>query len=324
MFAYQVDDVSQETRGCYAGPLKHWRVPQCPFSIDYSEALLETLGRVVEASLRSPGGEKEAGGVLFGKKGAERIEVLAHRPLECEYAMGPGFVLSRNDEKNLANLKLLCESDPDLAGLEPLGWYHSHVASKIFLSERDLQIHGQYFGAPLQIALVLRPHADRPTRAGFFFRESTGHVQSESSYEEFTIERPRTVREFAAPAPAAEVKSRPAPTVPKPSPEAPLLCPTCGSARIRRSHRVDLLEKLRGFLGSYPYKCEECLTRSFIKRSSDTIRLTRSSRRLRPEEKRRARMRTRREILLWGTGIIGFLLILLYLTRESGPKQDQP
>jgi hypothetical protein len=35
-------------------------------------------------------------------------------------------------------------------------------------------------------------------------------------------------------------------------------------------------------------------------------------------------MRTRREILLWGTGIIGFLLILLYLTRESGPKQDQP
>ena len=31
--------------------------------------------------------------------------------------------------------------ETDLAGLNVLGWYHSHIYSKIFLSERDLQIH---------------------------------------------------------------------------------------------------------------------------------------------------------------------------------------
>src|ERR1022692_2766231 len=35
--------------------------------------------------------------------------------------------------------------DPELNGLQALGWYHSHLRSKIFLSERDRPIHFSHF-----------------------------------------------------------------------------------------------------------------------------------------------------------------------------------
>ena len=70
------------------------------------------------------------------------------------------------------------------------------------------------------------------------------------------------------------------------------------------------------------YRCHECLFRSLLKRS-DLLDAIRPTSRKRPEERRRAWLRTRREILLWGGGIIGFLMILYYLIRDTGPKQDQ-
>jgi type II secretory pathway component PulM len=61
-----------------------------------------------------------------------------------------------------------------------------------------------------------------------------------------------------------------------------------------------------------------------VKTSSGPFELARSSRRRRPEERKRARQRTRREILLWGGGVFGFLAILYYLIRDTGPKQEAP
>ena len=52
--------------------------------------------------------------------------------------------------------------------------------------------------------------------------------------------------------------------------------------------------------------------------------IARSSPRKRPEERKRARQRTRREMLLWGGGIFGFLAILYYIVRDTGPKPDAP
>ena len=59
--------------------------------------------------------------------------------------MGPGFVLPEKDERRLAQLITGAETDPDLNGLEALGWYHSHIRSRIFLSERDRQIQCPLF-----------------------------------------------------------------------------------------------------------------------------------------------------------------------------------
>src|SRR5439155_2727902 len=97
--------------------------------------------REIDAGLNSPRGEHEIGGVLFGKHYPDRVRILDCRLLQCEYAMGPGFVLSERDKKLLAELIVSAATDRELRGLTAVGWYHSHIQSRIFLSERDLHIH---------------------------------------------------------------------------------------------------------------------------------------------------------------------------------------
>jgi proteasome lid subunit RPN8/RPN11/DNA-directed RNA polymerase subunit RPC12/RpoP len=310
-----------------AANLRIWRIPQCPFLMECSAEVLEQIRREVEAGRALPRGEREIGGVLFGIQESDSIRVLASKPLQCEHALGPGFVLSEKDEKRLTQLISAPATAPELNALQPLGWYHSHIRSRIFLSERDLQVHSRHFGAPFQIAMVIHPESERPTRAGFFFREASGEMRAESAYEEFTVEAPPP----AAPEPGRPVVSKRAasdkrtPSSRKPEPQkTELLCPRCGSQRLRRSRRTGPMERLRGIFGFDPYRCHECLSRSFLKTSSGFLELARSNRRRRPEERKRARQRTRREVLLWCGSVFGFLAILYYLIRDTGPKQDAP
>jgi proteasome lid subunit RPN8/RPN11 len=308
-----------------AGPgtgLKAWRIPQCPFPMECSAAVLDQIRREVERGRNLPSGGRETGGVLFGIEEPGRIRILACKPLQCEHAMGAGFVLSVNDEQRLEQLISAPATDPELNGLQSLGWYHSHIRGTISLSERDLQIHTRYFPAAFQIALVLRPRSEGPTGAGFFFREPDGAIRAESSYEEFTIETPAP----AAPEQTRAVVSERTPSHrrrsshAKPEQQREAICPRCGGKHLRRSHTRGPIERLREVFGYYPYRCHECLSRFFLKTSSDLLTRARSGPRRRPEERRRARERTRREVLLWGGGVFGFLAILYYLIRDTEPK----
>jgi len=322
-----MDEITEERwQTGLAADVRDWRIPQCPFLIECSPAVLDQIRREVENGLHLPGGEREAGGVLFGIHESGRVCVFASRPLLSEHAMGPGFVLSEKDEKRLAQLLSAPAREPELNGLKALGWYHSHIRSRISLSERDLQIHSRYFAAPYQIALVVHPRSDRPARAGFFFREPSGGMRTESSYEEFSIEAPPAaapeLRPVAASKPDSFHRRMPSPAKPEPPREA--ICPKCGSKHLRRSRRTGPIERFREVFGFYPYRCHECLSRSFLRTSSGILERARSSPRRRPEERKRARERTRREILLWGGGIFGFLAILYYIVRDTGPKPDAP
>src|SRR5205085_10327090 len=120
----------------------------------------------------------EIGGVLFGRHSEAEVRIEAFRPMVCEHAMGPTFVLSDKDKALLK--KQLAESayDPSLHGLVTVGWYHSHTRSEIFLSDLDLEIYKKIFPEPWQVALVMSPAGMKPTRAGFFFRDRCGAVDS--------------------------------------------------------------------------------------------------------------------------------------------------
>jgi proteasome lid subunit RPN8/RPN11/DNA-directed RNA polymerase subunit RPC12/RpoP len=288
--------------------------------------VFEQIRRETKAGRNAPGGERETGGVLFGIQELDRVRILAHKPLQCEHAMGPGFILSETDQQRLAQLILLPAADAELHGLQALGWYHSHLHSRIFLSPRDQEIHSRYFAAPYQIALVIHPLSDGAARAGFFFRELSGEMRWESSYEEFTIEIPAPA--VPEPKPAAISKrapshSRTASPV-KPKQEREAICPRCGSKHVARSRRTGPFERLREVFGFYPYRCHECLSRSFLKTSSDVLERARSRSKRRPEERRRTQRKTRREILLWGGGILGFLATLYYVVQDTGGRPDAP
>ena len=234
--------------------------------------------------------------------------------------MGPGFVLSPRDEKRLAELIAVQSTGPELHGLTPLGWYHSHIHSRIFLSERDLEIHSRYFPGPRQIALVLRLGADRPARAGYFFWEPGAGIHADSSYREFALKSPLPETKAPRQTPRTAADSAP----PKqPSPLLEPVCPKCGGKGLRRSRRGSF-ERLWVLAGLYPYRCEECLSRSLHRRSRGLLELAHPHSGKRPEERKRAWLRTRREMLLYGGGILGFLLFLFYMIRDTGPKSDQP
>jgi proteasome lid subunit RPN8/RPN11 len=165
-----------------------WRAEGHSISIEYSNSVLEEirLEAVKGITLLRHGGV-EVGGVLFGSKDGDRIRIDAFRALRSEYAYGPNFVLSRNDEVALEKLLQEAKVDPSLEGMEPVGWYHSHTRTGIFLSDKDIAVYNQYFPEPWQIVLILHPSQLGPTEAGFFFREADGRLRSESSYSTFTI-----------------------------------------------------------------------------------------------------------------------------------------
>jgi proteasome lid subunit RPN8/RPN11 len=198
-----------------------WKVPQCPFTIEYSLRVLDDIRlAVMDAFFSLPRGGAEIGGILLGQRLRQRLVIEDYLPLDCEHASGPSFVLSQRDRDALAELLAAAERDPD--GLKPVGWYHSHTRSEIFLSEADRALYERFFPEPWQVALVLKPHTFQPTRAGFFFREKDGRIHGTDTYQEFVL-APLPVRPVpAGVAPAAE--SAPSPRLPRgPDPRGPVI-----------------------------------------------------------------------------------------------------
>jgi proteasome lid subunit RPN8/RPN11 len=169
------------------GDMECWQAPQSLVQILYSRRVLEQIRlAVVDAYFLVPRGGVEIGGVLLGKYADRQLEILDHKPIECEYVFGPSFSLSPRDEERLKDV--LAEARNKSDGLEPVGWYHSHTRSEIFLTEADLAIHERYFPEMWQVALVVRPSVLQPARAGFFFREIGGSIHASASCHEFQLE----------------------------------------------------------------------------------------------------------------------------------------
>lgn len=170
-------------------PYGLWKVDTHPAVIEYSNSVMGEIAAFADDGLqRLARGGIEIGGILFGSRNGTALRIEAWRPILCEHARGPSFLLSPKDEKALGKLLGECESDPDLKGYEALGWFHSHTRSEICLTDDDLHIHDRYFAELWQIALVLRPKRHERVRAGFFVRELGGTLRTGSSLVEFGIE----------------------------------------------------------------------------------------------------------------------------------------
>ncbi|MGE5567500.1 MAG: hypothetical protein ACM3S5_00540 [Rhodospirillales bacterium] len=208
-----------------------WAIHGLPVRIEYALPVLEEIAAAaVDGLYRFRHGGVEVGGVLFGTVQRGVVRITAFRELECEHAFGPRFVLSERDKAAMRQILELPRREPSLAGLQPVGWYHSHTRSGIALSPRDLEIYNRYFPEPWQVALCLRPEAFGPTRAGFFMRERNGDIRAEASYEEFTIQprRPQGARSQPREVPSAPLAADAEPE-PEPEPE-PAAVPPPASA----------------------------------------------------------------------------------------------
>ena len=203
-----------------------WKAPQIPLAIEYPlEVMDEIRATAAEGLQKLARGGLEVGGVLFGSRREAGIRILTWRPIPCEHALGPTLQLSERDRAELKRLLEEAPEDPDLSGLQPVGWYLSHTRSDILLSPADLEIFNSFFPEAWQVTLVLRPTQLGPANAGFFVREADGTLKSDASYQDFSlkplpraarpadpISTPAKDRSIAAPAPqttaaAAEIKT---------------------------------------------------------------------------------------------------------------------
>jgi len=224
-----------------SGPLQEteygaYSVEGLPVHIEYAQPVLEEIcALAVDGLYQFRHGGMEIGGVLFGVIDTGLVSISASRPLACEHAFGPRFVLSDRDRAAMLELLDLPLSDPALAGLAPVGWYHSHTRSEIALSPRDLEIYDRFFPRPGQVALVLRPESFGSARAGFFARGRNGAVSGEAYCEEFVLRPtrngspppretepvpPEPVRRGRSEGPAPELQGAPAAATAPPAREA--------------------------------------------------------------------------------------------------------
>jgi proteasome lid subunit RPN8/RPN11 len=200
-----------------------WSAPGHSLRIEYSALVLDEIRQAaVDGYHRVPHGGVETGGILFGTHDENLVRIQAWRPIVCEYAKGPSFVLSEKEEAALAEALQSWRGDAELAGLEPIGWYRAHTRSEVFLSDADLAFFNRFFPQPWQAGLIVRPTSFAPTRAGFFFREADGGMRAQSSYYEFTLMpvamAQGAMHQAAEDAPASPNAARAGAAVPEPSP----------------------------------------------------------------------------------------------------------
>jgi hypothetical protein len=195
-----------------------WSVAESPITIEYSLVVIEEIRHeVTEGFQKLSRGGIEVGGVLYGTREGRTVRVLAIRPIACEHARGPGFLLSDRDASALALQMEADKEDPHLEGFLCVGWFVSHTRSEIQLADTDQDIYNNFFNAPWQVTMVIRPGRGGSMRAGFFVREADGTVNCERSYQEFNfpdrlagvIDRGGRLERTAGSRPFVERRSRP-------------------------------------------------------------------------------------------------------------------
>ena len=165
-----------------------WSVAESPIAIEYSLVVIaEIRHEVNEGFQKMSRGGIEVGGVLYGTREGRTVRILAIRPIECTHARGPGFLFSDGDAAALGAQLEADRNDPHIEGFLCVGWFVSHTRTEIQLNDADLEIFNNFFGAPWQVTMVVRPGRGVSMRAGFFVREADGAIRGERSYQEFNF-----------------------------------------------------------------------------------------------------------------------------------------
>jgi hypothetical protein len=182
-----------------------------PFNIDCQAGLLEEIRALAVAGcLRLVRGGLDVGGVLFGMRQDQAVTVRAFRRTPIVYALGPTFLLSEQDRVTFAEVLRAHETEPDLIGMVPVGWFVSHPRNDSpSLTENDVAIFDEYLKEPWQITLVLRPGRSGTAQAAFFSRDADGTLRPGKSESGFEL-TPAAVPARNVPDQAPETQPRPA------------------------------------------------------------------------------------------------------------------
>ncbi len=199
-----------------------WTSPDGSARVTYSLPLFGDIDSLVgDGYRRIPHGGIESGGLLFGVKSASSIRIEAFRPIQCQHAFGPSFVLSEKDLDLLREQIVSAASDPDLAGLTPVGLFIGHTRTALEINDREAGWFDEFFPEPGSLLLLVKPERFQPTRFAFHVRDHSGTVLRNSSGTAFILplssQAARTSDQPAASVSAPLLRDKP-PLEPRPSP----------------------------------------------------------------------------------------------------------
>lgn len=212
-----------------------WTAQDSSLKVVYSIPLFHEIDFVAnEGYRRIPHGGLEVGGLLFGRKQSNSVQIEAFRPIECEHSTGPSFVLSARDVEMLEDQLRNAAQDPELQDLIPIGWFISHSRSELVLTERETALFDQLFPHPNEITVLVKPIKFQPTRFAFLVRDAHGNVKRDGTQQAIILPLAgRTSRaSLADPAPSISAPAyepeEPLPVaqpVEEPTPEPPTAAP---------------------------------------------------------------------------------------------------
>src|SRR5690348_2228525 len=190
-----------------------WSQPGSPLKVVYDLGIFHEIDFIVnEAFRRIPHGGIEVGGILLGRSEPEQIRIEAFRMIECEHASGPSFNLSDRDLAKLQEQLAGLPSDPELEGLEVVGWFIAHTRNPLKLNDRETKIFNDLFPGTGKLAILIKPERFQPTRFAFFVRTPGEPLEADGTRHAIIL--PNAGRGGSADAPI--------PSIPAPIPKPPL------------------------------------------------------------------------------------------------------
>ena len=211
-----------------------WKHTDSPYQIRYAlPAFREIEFYIGEGFRRIPYGGIEHGGLLFGKRDDDSIQIEAFRPIECEHASGPSFSLS---EKDLAGVRQQLASyteQPELADLVPVGMFISHSRRDLPVTDDELSLLRELFNESWQCLLVVKPEKFKPAQFVFVLRATLNAGDANVAEAVFVLPSPpraeRKSHREPQPAPQTAVVEQ----APEPKPKAARTRPRRTAAKLK-------------------------------------------------------------------------------------------
>jgi hypothetical protein len=147
-----------------------WAVPGNPVAVHLR---LDVVYRLAAEFLRGLGAVPkrgaEVGGILLGSiepglvKDTSIVRIEDFEPVPCSYVRGPSYLLTEEDRKLFDEI---CKRR------SPVGYYRSHTREGLSLGPEDLDVLDKNLPLASNVALLVKPLADKAGVAGFFVREN--------------------------------------------------------------------------------------------------------------------------------------------------------
>lgn len=165
----------------------------------------------------------EVGGILIGnsRKGSPTVITIDDfEQVSCEYAYGPSYLLSANDEALFSQAVNRWRHGPG-RDTWAVGFYRSHTRDGLAPDAPDSELYARYLNVDPGVALLIKPFATRAPVASYFV-PSKGRLKPDAPAVEFPF-TPPTPHEAEPASPVAVAAPAAHPAEPQPVSVAPAI-----------------------------------------------------------------------------------------------------